>query len=55
MTAPALTKLLSRNLSTLFHPMQRRSLIAQLSMLDDRLLWDIGLSRLNVDDMRRMW
>jgi uncharacterized protein YjiS (DUF1127 family) len=55
MTTPALTKLLSRKPSTLFHPLQRRSLIAQLSMLDDRLLRDIGLSRLDVDDMRRMW
>jgi uncharacterized protein YjiS (DUF1127 family) len=55
MTTLAFTKRLSRNLSTLFHPLQRRSSIAQLSTLDDRLLKDIGLSRHDVDDMRRMW
>lgn len=55
MIALTLTKRLSFNLSTLFHPLRRRNAIAQLSALDDRLLRDIGLSRLDIDDMRRMW
>lgn len=55
MATLALNKRISRNLSTLFHPLQRRSSIAQLATLDDRLLKDIGLSRLDIDDMRRMW
>ena len=55
MTTHALTFRLSRNLNTLLHPLQRRNWIAHLSSLDDRLLRHIGLSRLDVDDMRRMW
>lgn len=55
MTTLPLTLRLTRGITTLMRPMQRRNAIAQLSSLDDRLLRDIGLSRLDVDAMRRMW
>ena len=55
MTTHALTLMFSRKPITLLRPLQRRKSIAQLSSLDNRLLRDIGLSRLDVDDMRRMW
>jgi uncharacterized protein YjiS (DUF1127 family) len=55
MTTHALTVRFSRNLIALLRPLQRRNSIAHLSSRDDRLLRDIGLRRLDVDDMRRMW
>jgi uncharacterized protein YjiS (DUF1127 family) len=39
----------------LLRPLQRRKAYAQLNQLDDRLLKDIGLNRIDVEDMRRMW
>lgn len=55
MTTLPLTLRLTRRFSTLLRPVQRRSAIATLTTLDDRLLRDIGLSRVDVDAMRRMW
>ena len=34
-------------------PMRRRRALSQLEQLDDRLLKDIGLTRFDVDAMRR--
>jgi uncharacterized protein YjiS (DUF1127 family) len=34
---------------------KRSAAIAELSALDERLLRDIGLSRVDVDAMGRMW
>ncbi len=50
-----LTLTLTRGFSALLRPVKRRSAVAELSVLDDRMLRDIGLSRLDVDAMRRMW
>ena len=55
MTTLPLSLRISRNLVTLFTPARRRRALAELSTLDDRLLRDIGLSRIDVDAMRRMW
>ncbi len=55
MTTLPLTLRLSRGLTSLLRPMQRRASIAELSRLDERLLRDIGLCRVDVDAMRRMW
>ena len=50
-----LTVRLSRSLSSLLRPVRRHTAIAELSTLDEHLLRDIGLSRVDVDAMRRMW
>lgn len=55
MTTLPLATRLARGVTTLIRPMQRRRTLAELSTLDDRLLRDIGLSRIDVDAMRRMW
>lgn len=55
MTTLPLTLRLTRGITTLLRPMQRRATIAQLSKLDDRLLRDVGLSHIDVEAMRRMW
>jgi uncharacterized protein YjiS (DUF1127 family) len=55
MTTLPLSARLSRSLSTLVRPARRRAAVAQLSQLDDRLLRDIGLTRVDVEAMRRMW
>lgn len=36
-------------------PYRRSKAAATLSQLDDRMLRDIGLTRFDVDAMRRMW
>jgi uncharacterized protein YjiS (DUF1127 family) len=46
---------LRRGLASLLRPVKRSAAIAELSALDERLLRDIGLSRVDVDAMRRMW
>jgi uncharacterized protein YjiS (DUF1127 family) len=46
---------LARSLGTIARPLTRRRTFALLRDLDDHLLKDIGLSRIDVDDMRRMW
>ncbi|WP_421695145.1 DUF1127 domain-containing protein [Aestuariivirga sp.] len=55
MTALPLSARLASSLDTLTRPLRRRRAYAQLSTLDDRMLTDIGLNRVDVDDMRRMW
>lgn len=55
MTTLPLSMRLSRHLSSLLRPVRRRHSVAELSALDDRLLRDIGLSRIDVEAMRRMW
>ena len=50
-----LTLRLARGLTVLFAPVKRRSAEAELATLDERMLRDIGLSRVDVDAMRRMW
>jgi len=55
MTTLPLAARLARGVTTMIRPLQRRATMAELSTLDDRLLRDIGLSRLDVDAMRRMW
>lgn len=46
---------LARSLDVLTRPLRRRRALARLRDLDDHLLKDIGLSRIDMDDMRRMW
>ena len=55
MTTLPLSARLARSLSTLTRPLRQRQAHAQLKDLDDRLLKDIGLNRLDVDAMRRLW
>lgn len=55
MTAPSLSIRFPRGLSNLLRPVKRRKAIAELAVLDDRMLRDIGLSRVDVDAMRRIW
>lgn len=55
MTTLPLARRLSRGFATLLRPMQRRNAISTLATFNDRLLRDIGLSRADVDAMRRMW
>lgn len=44
-----------RSLASLLQPAKRHASLAELETLDERLLRDIGLSRIDVQDMRRMW
>jgi uncharacterized protein YjiS (DUF1127 family) len=55
MTTLPLATRLARSLSTLTLPLRRRKAQAQHSALDDHLLKDIGLCRIDVEAMRRMW
>lgn len=55
MTTLPLSARLSRSLASMMRPMRRREAMAELSVLDERLLRDIGLSRIDVEAMRRMW
>ena len=55
MTTLPLSTRLARSLSTLVRPVRRRAAAAQLATLDERLLRDIGLSRIDVEAMRRAW
>jgi uncharacterized protein YjiS (DUF1127 family) len=52
--SPALSQI-ALGLGSLLRPFRRRKVAAKLSDLDDRLLKDIGLTRFDVDAMRRMW
>ena len=45
----------ARGLSALLRPVTRQRTVAELSTLDERMLRDIGLSRVDVEQMRRMW
>ena len=53
-TLPLSTRL-SRSLTAFTLQLHRRAAVAELATLDDRLLRDIGLTRIDVDAMRRMW
>lgn len=55
MTALSLTALVALGLGSFTRPLRRRQAAKHLSQLDDRLLKDIGLSRIDVEAMRRMW
>ena len=51
---PLATRLAS-SLHTLTRPLRRRMTYAQLKQLDGHMLRDIGLTRIDVEAMRRMW
>jgi|EndMetStandDraft_4_1072995.scaffolds.fasta_scaffold3438050_1 uncharacterized protein YjiS (DUF1127 family) len=53
--APALFTSLASGLGSLLKPIIRRRTLAKLDELDDRLLKDIGLTRFDIDAMRRHW
>lgn len=55
MTSLPLSARLSRRLDAIIRPMLRQRAIAELSRLDERLLRDIGLTRADIQTMRRMW
>ena len=55
MTTLPLTARLARSLQILGRAKPRARAYAQLSGLDDRMLNDIGLTRIDVEAMRRMW
>jgi len=54
-TTLPLARRLTRGIASLLAPARRRRALAEISELDDHLLRDIGLSRIDVDAMRRMW
>lgn len=54
-TAQPLSKRLPHGLTALLRHVRRRSTIAELATLGERLLRDIGLTRIDVETMRRMW
>ena len=43
------------SLGKLIHPLKQRKVYARLRQYDDHLLSDIGLSRADVEAMRRIW
>jgi len=47
--------LLSTALGTLTGALRRRRRLVRLEQLDDRMLRDIGLTRWDIDSMRRHW
>lgn len=51
---PALSRI-AHGFRTITAPFRRARTAADLSQLDDRLLKDVGLTRFDVDLMRRMW
>lgn len=59
MTAPTeilpLNLRLTRGLAALILSVKRGRAFAELARLDERMLRDIGLSRVDVEAMRRMW
>jgi uncharacterized protein YjiS (DUF1127 family) len=55
MTTLPLAARLARGLDTLTRPLRQRKAYAQLRALDDHLLKDIGMTRVDVEAMRRMW
>lgn len=46
---------LASSLDKLFRPTRQRNVYSRLTQYDDHLLQDIGLTRLDVEAMRRMW
>lgn len=55
MTTLPLAARLSRRLNAIIRPIRRNRSMAELAHLDERLLRDIGLSRVDIQAMRRMW
>jgi uncharacterized protein YjiS (DUF1127 family) len=55
MTTLPLSSRLASGIGTLLRPITHRRTLEQLNRLDDHMLRDIGLRRLDVDIMRRMW
>lgn len=55
MSSLSLANRLARSFRLLARRVPHPRVIAQLGQLDDRLLDDIGLSRLKVEQMRRHW
>ena len=55
MTIIPFSQRVARRLSTLTRPLRRREAYVQLKELDTHMLRDIGLTRLDVEDMRRLW
>lgn len=55
MTTLPLSARLARGVATLTRPMRRRRAYAELATMDDHLLKDIGMTRVDVEAMRRMW
>lgn len=51
----ALTTRMASSLDKLFRPLRQRKLYARLTQYDDHLLSDMGLTRLDVEAMRRVW
>ena len=55
MTVLPLSTRIASSLDKLFRPARQRNVYARLNQYDDHLLKDIGLTRLDVEAMRRMW
>ena len=55
MTILPLSSRLASSLDKLFRSARERNVHARLTQYDDHLLKDIGLTRLDVEAMRRMW
>jgi uncharacterized protein YjiS (DUF1127 family) len=55
MTILPLATRVASSLDKLFRPASQRNVYARLTQYDDHLLKDIGLSRLDVEAMRRIW
>ena len=55
MTILPLTTRLTSSLSLVTRAVKRRQVYRKLSVMDGHMLKDIGLTRLDVEAMRRMW
>jgi uncharacterized protein YjiS (DUF1127 family) len=55
MTILPLSTRLASSLDKLFRPLKQRNVYARLNQYDDHLLNDIGITRLDVEAMRRVW
>ena len=55
MTMLPLATRVASSLHKLFRPTRQGHVYARLTQYDDHLLKDIGLSRLDVEAMRRVW
>jgi uncharacterized protein YjiS (DUF1127 family) len=53
-STPALSRI-ARGIFQIATPFRRSRAVADLRELDDRMLKDVGLTRFDVDLMRRLW